>query len=446
MEDEVSNVSQKTKTIASSVTVDANNSEWKKSMESIFKSEELYPVKTVKEYISTVTDLVNLKEQDSQMILYRGENQAFPTILPGIYRDPAFVRHESSLLTEMRSLQPDFFAQELPFISTLALLQHHGLPTRALDLTGNALIALFFACQEAPSGLKKDNTTGSVLLFVADSQSLKKSEDESTVYTDRQLIIEQKNVENGTESQKIQHKASLKSAISDSVAIVATLARFSARKQTDFYEAFESAIANENELKEKLDTIGANTHTSLENEYNSFFKEFDKLCEKNIKEIRKNFNNENCVKDLSREIRRTVPSFTNQDIDPLDLYRDMMVHLDQTDPRILRQDGYLLLTGNTFSAGRIGYDTAKYRIKKRNKNPMDKIIKEINMRIKKMRLMVEKKGGRSNKMKPIRIIVNKDDKKKIIDELSLLGISDGTVYPDTDHKANTVANKIKNLH
>lgn len=53
---------------------------------------------------------------------------------------------------------PDTFVKQTPAL-LLANMQHYGIPTRMMDVTGNALVALYFACA------KEEEVDGQVIVF-----------------------------------------------------------------------------------------------------------------------------------------------------------------------------------------------------------------------------------------------------------------------------------------
>ena len=107
---------------------------------------------------------------------YRGVNQQFPSLIPGVYR-PSFtaiakgkynygtlearrLHLERDMLGDFRTAGAAFF-DAAGIVDLYFLAQHVGMPTRLLDWSTNPLAALFFACD---GELSKD---GAVYAMVA---------------------------------------------------------------------------------------------------------------------------------------------------------------------------------------------------------------------------------------------------------------------------------------
>jgi hypothetical protein len=78
---------------------------------------------------------------------FRGHPNADWSLLPWIRRgyDLQTERHLTNLFYQRATLRHANFPSDSDFASWLALMQHHGLPTRLLDWSDSALIAAYFA-------------------------------------------------------------------------------------------------------------------------------------------------------------------------------------------------------------------------------------------------------------------------------------------------------------
>jgi len=87
---------------------------------------------------------------------FRGQrNSAWPTVA-GIFRPDLkeLLKNEKRAVRDLISVQPHEFASDETMFDKLVRMQHFGLPTRLLDVSRNALVALYFATDPGPRGDK----------------------------------------------------------------------------------------------------------------------------------------------------------------------------------------------------------------------------------------------------------------------------------------------------
>lgn len=134
------------------------------------------------ESVSAYVDIVDKMQKDiikqegnsfiNNFLLFRGQGDSYP-LLPSIARNENnnnLIFKEKTIIDSMQRLKPEIFKKEYSAVDTLALLQHYGIPTRLLDVTENALVALYFACED--ENAKRD---GIVYIFKDNEFSLEDS-------------------------------------------------------------------------------------------------------------------------------------------------------------------------------------------------------------------------------------------------------------------------------
>jgi hypothetical protein len=86
---------------------------------------------------------------------FRGHSNARYELTPSLLRkwdngDWQYMPSEDRLCKELLIAHHDEFIGDQFCFDRLVRMQHYGLPTRLLDISGNPLVALFFACSSGP--------------------------------------------------------------------------------------------------------------------------------------------------------------------------------------------------------------------------------------------------------------------------------------------------------
>jgi hypothetical protein len=109
-------------------------------------------------FIDEIIKISGKKKHEDYTPFYRGESADFgeSRCQPGIFRKSSLIKNEHNLFKEFITLNADEFTDDKLAIDKLTKMQHYGLPTRLLDLTSNALLALYMALDSPDKKCKED--------------------------------------------------------------------------------------------------------------------------------------------------------------------------------------------------------------------------------------------------------------------------------------------------
>ena len=395
-------------------------------------------------YIESVSDFLNdikgIRNKSGYTLFYRGHSDKNYELKPSIYRNENFIKNEDKIYRETIAKVPyDFNGKSS--IESLALMQHYGVPTRILDLTTNALVALYFACEESKkikeitkvkggSFLKKVNIDGEVIIFNIPNESVCYSDsDKVTILANLSKYENNLHYEKNTSYKQdisdveIKIKEILKKTLKviniDAVLEKAeSLRDYSLNKKEELKKYYEDYRLKN--IDEKIEDIIENYKgkEKIKDDIKSFFTILLLTILKTIiDEAEQSYiNNLNEKKPYLKKLLHYIredKSYFKPIINPNDIGKILAVKPKLDNPRIVRQQGAFLIFGAESS---FVYNSIK---------PMPKIKKEWII-----------KGNNNNK-----IIIKSSKKESILKELDKLGINKSTLFPEIDKVADYIKEK-----
>ncbi|HID9470957.1 TPA: FRG domain-containing protein [Serratia liquefaciens] len=128
----------------------------------------------VSSIVDFVTKISEIKRERGYSYYFRGHSDFGYDLLPGIYRkESRWIKREHKLFREIIIKCPYEFKNSKTTFQKLVKMQHYALPTRLLDITTNALVALYFSCV----GGKEKEKDGEVIIFKISDQDIKYFDD-----------------------------------------------------------------------------------------------------------------------------------------------------------------------------------------------------------------------------------------------------------------------------
>lgn len=363
-----------------------------------------------------------LRNDGKRELYFRGQdNIEYGNTCPSLVRNEKQYNHESNMINDFLAKYPDLFKDCQNNVDRLALMQHHQLPTRMLDLTTNALIALYFA-------VEKDNCKDGVVYvfnnFYNDEFVDKALAASFTFELDKLAIIPHSS---SKDHKILKIKSAKRDSFSDQIEIETSLARM---KQTDsedfitevtkFYQQLSKHSKCDKEVwgKAYLDYLKA---LSKGIDYSSLSCDAGKLLHKYD-----NFNNAVPTIRLYHAIERDSGNFDHI-INPVEMYLPKIVTPRIIDQRIKNQQGLFMLVPFIFDDKGIGTESL-----------LTKTQRLINT------LLYTRRDVHTGKDKAIAFTIPCCMKEQIRKELSNIGISKSFIYTDATSYAQDIANSYKN--
>jgi hypothetical protein len=208
--------------------------------------------------------------------MYRGQAKAEWPVIPKAGRHPYCERDDLEYLESWARRAAEFIGKTPESIwESMALAQHHGLPTRLLDWTYNPLVAAFFACLDEP------DSDGIIYCYMPElkiiPQNAKPNKLKQVMKYRPNVIASRIGRQSGLFSAHPEPKADLRKSIKEGEKLTSYVIK-SSYKQKMLFELNHYGV-NRLTLMGDLDGLSAHIRWTLENrrfwsDHDEFMREF----------------------------------------------------------------------------------------------------------------------------------------------------------------------------
>ena len=310
---------------------------------------------------------------------FRGHADESWKLLPSIYRETYLIENEDKIIKDALTYCPDDFLPSDTLFEKLVKLQHYGYSTRLLDLTTNALVALYFAAWNE----QHHNKDGELIILDIPDEQIKYG-DSDTVSILAAISLQPKPFDLRELKSKVEEEAKIEMEIRTLDEINKMLVQ----------ELSKKFLCEQNSEAEKLFHNSSKGSRNLVN-YNDVFLSL--------------FNKSEDIISMLHIIHTDKPSFRPV-INPDDLQRVLCVRAKLNNQRISRQQGCFLLFG----------------IERGKVSPAA--------------IPDEWQRFASNSQK---ILIKAESKAAIMEELQSFGISKRTLFPELEAQAKEIMDYYK---